>query len=278
VLNQDLVPEQAAVVHCATELPATGIYSCPVPQCGGHSGTMSNLRQYFLMQHPQNLVCIPIKGSLPLPQCAHCGLQMLVEDLGRGNHCTGLCQSGWERQCQHEAAVHSQHALECAFSANREEFERVEFFKYMGRLILHDHADNQAMRSNPRKARGCWACVSCVLRPENATPKMCGMFYKATVHAVLLYRSVTWSLSPLSMKRLEGFHICATWQMSGIRSERNEDGSWTYPHLEDVLQALSLRPITHYVDVRQQTIANFIVNQTIYELCAGALRKRGLPF
>jgi hypothetical protein len=31
VLNRDLVPERAAVVYRATELPATGIYSCPVP-------------------------------------------------------------------------------------------------------------------------------------------------------------------------------------------------------------------------------------------------------
>jgi hypothetical protein len=70
VLNQDLAPEQAAAVYRATELPATGIYLCPVPQCGGHSGTRFNLRRHFLMQHPQDLVCILIKGSLPLPKCA----------------------------------------------------------------------------------------------------------------------------------------------------------------------------------------------------------------
>jgi hypothetical protein len=46
---------------------------------------------------------------------------------------------------------------------------------------------------------------------------------------------------------------------------------------EDVLQAVGLKPIAHYVDVRQQTVANFIVNRPIYELCAGAVRKRGPP-
>jgi hypothetical protein len=107
VLNRNLAPEQAAVVYRATELPATGIYLCPVPQCGGHSGTRFNLRQYFLMQHPQDLVCIPIKGSLPLPKCARCGLQMPVKDLSRGHYRTVLCQRGWERKCQHEAAVRS---------------------------------------------------------------------------------------------------------------------------------------------------------------------------
>ncbi len=89
-----------------------------------------------------------------------------------------------------------------------------------------------------------------MLWAENATPKMCGMFYKATVQAVLLYGSEMWSLSPLSTKCLEGFHICAAWRMSGKRPVRKEDGSWTYPRLEDVLQAIGLIPIAHYVGVR----------------------------
>ncbi len=116
-----------------------------------------------------------------------------------------------------------------------------------------------------------------MLQFENATPKTCGMFYKSTVQAVLLYRSETWSLSPSSMKRLEGLHICTAWQMSGKRPEQNEDGSWAYPHSEDVLKAVSLNSIAHYVDVRRQIVANFIINQPIHELCARAVRKRGLP-
>ncbi len=89
-----------------------------------------------------------------------------------------------------------------------------------------------------------------MLRAENATPKTCRMFYKATVQAVLLYGSETWSLSPSSMKRLEGFHIRAAWQMSGKRPERNVDGSWTYPRSEEVLEAVGMKSIAHYVDVR----------------------------
>jgi hypothetical protein len=137
--------------------------------------------------------------------------------------------------------VCSQRALECTFCANGEDLERVEVFKYLGHLISFDDADNQAMRSNLKKARGCWAWVSRVLRAENATPKTCGMFYKATVQAVLLYGSETWSLTPLSMKRLEGFHIRATWRMSGKRPERNVDGSWTYQRSAEVLEAVGMK-------------------------------------
>ena len=139
------------------------------------------------MRHPQDLVCILInKGSLPLLQCACCGLQMPVEDLSRGHHCTELCQKGWERKCQHEAAVHTQRALEHTFCANGDELERVEVFKYLGWLISYDDANSQAIWSNLRKARGCWSRVYCMLWAENATPKMFRIFYKATVQAVLL--------------------------------------------------------------------------------------------
>jgi hypothetical protein len=41
--------------------------------------------------------------------------------------------------------------------------------------------------------------------------------------------------------------------------------------------AVGLKTITHYIGVCCQTIANFIINQPIYELCAGAVRKRGSP-
>jgi hypothetical protein len=44
-----------------------------------------------------------------------------------------------------------------------------------------------------------------------------------------------------------------------------------------VLTAAGLETISHYMGVRRQTVANFIVNQPIFELCAGAVRKRGSP-
>jgi hypothetical protein len=153
----------------------------------------------------------------------------------------------------------------------------VKVFRYLGLLIAGDDTDSQAMQSNLKKARGVRAWVSRVLRAENASPWTCGMFYKATVQAVLLYGSETWSLSPLSLKGLEGFHIRAAWRMSGLRPEEKPNGSWTYPRLIDVLKAAGLDTISHYMDVRRQTVANFIVNRPIFELCAGAVRKRGSP-
>jgi hypothetical protein len=179
---------------------------------------------------------------------------MPVADLNGGHHRTELCQRGRERKRQHAAAVRSQEALERSFMAYREELERVEVFKYLGRLIAYDDADNQAMRLNLRKAQGCWAWILHVLRTEIATARTCGMFYKATVQAVLLYGSEMWNLSPTSVKQLEGFHICAAWQMSGLQPEKKPIGSWLYPRSKDVLDAAGLHTIAHYMDVCRQSV------------------------
>jgi hypothetical protein len=106
---------------------------------------------------------------------------------------------------------------------------------------------------------------------------MSGMFYKATIQVVLLYSSETCILPPSSIKQLEWFHIRAAWQMSGLQLEKKPNGSWSCPCSVDVLEKAGLERITHYMGVRQQTVANFIVNQPIWELCAGAVRKRGSP-
>jgi hypothetical protein len=65
--------------------------------------------------------------------------------------------------------------------------------------------------------------------------------------------------------------------MSGLRLEKKPNGSWSYLRSKDVLDTASLHTIAHYMDVRRQTVANFIVNQPIWELCAGAVRRRGSP-
>jgi hypothetical protein len=187
VLNRDIVVARPPVVYHATKLPATGLYFCLVAQCSGRSGTRFNIRRHFLMQHPQDLVCILAEGSHPLPKCKPCELQTPVGNLNGGHHCTELCQWGWERKWQHVATVRSQEALKRLFMAYGKVLKKVEVFKYLGRLIAYDDTNTQAMRLNLRKARGCWAWILRVLRAENADARTCGIFYEATMQAVLLY-------------------------------------------------------------------------------------------
>jgi hypothetical protein len=48
-----------------------------------------------------------------------------------------------------------------------------------------------------------------------------------------------------------------------------------YPNSEAVLQEVRLQTIHHYIGVHWQHVANFIVNQPIFQLCLEGVRKRG---
>jgi hypothetical protein len=131
------------------------------------------------------------------------------------------------------------------------------------------------MRGNLAKAHRCWAQVSQVLRSENALPKVCGVFHKATIQAVLLFGSEMWNLVPSGMACLEGFHLKAAWRMSGSHPWKRPDGMWEYPNSEKVLQDVGLQRISHYIGMRRQHIANFIVHWPIFQLCLEGVRKCG---
>jgi hypothetical protein len=65
--------------------------------------------------------------------------------------------------------------------------------------------------------------------------------------------------------------------MSGLWLEKKTNGSWSYTRSKDVLNAAGLHTIAHYMDVRRQTVANLIIDQPIWKLCAGAVRRMGSP-
>jgi hypothetical protein len=174
---------------------------------------------------------------------------------------TQLCQNRWVKKVQHEAVETARVTLPQPFTVCGDELERVRVFKYLGRLLAYDDNDTQAVQGNLKKVPKSWGQVSRILRAENASPKVCGVFYKATIQAVLLYGSETWKLSPLSLKSIEGFHIWAAHCMVGKMPTRNPDGTWTYPSLRDVLKAVGLRTIGHYIGVCRETIACFIMNR-----------------
>ena len=135
----------------------------------------------------------------------------------------------------------------------------------------------QAVRSNLKKARKVWQRFSRLLRGENMEPRVCGMFYKAVVQAVLLFGSETWALTPSAMRCLEGFHIRSAYRMARVNKPRKIQGTgtWTYPSTEDVLEEVGLFPIRQYIEVRRQTIAAYIVNRPIFQLCVDEERRRG---
>jgi hypothetical protein len=104
---------------------------------------------------------------------------------------TKECRGGTARLHQRDMAVQSALASRQQFTVHGDVLERVEVFRYLGRLLSQDDNDIHAMRSQLCKAHGTWARVGQVLRRENAPPRVSAKLYKAIVQSVLLYGSET---------------------------------------------------------------------------------------
>ena len=214
------------------------------------------------------------EGDGCFPKCTICGIQ--VDPTNQRHRLTGFCREGAARQEQYLAAANSARALERKFYAYGEELERVEVFKYLGRLLAYDDSDVRTVRRNITKARKCWRRISRVLRAEEASPRVSGVFYRATVQAVLLYGSETWAITPTILKSLEGFHIRAAYRMASVHKPRQDpEGMWIYPESTAVLAEVGLRRIDHYIGVRRSHIAKYIVDRPIFDACRGGERRRG---
>ena len=128
----------------------------------------------------------------------------------------------------------------------------MEVFKYLGCLIAFDDNHTQAVRGNLKKACGVWARISHVLRAENASDHVCGMFNKATVQSVLLFGSKTWCLLPVTLG-WRAFNGKAARQITGLFPQK-VGGTWKYPKTKAVLKAAGLHIIDNYVQVRMAHI------------------------
>ena len=181
-----------------------------------------------------------------------------------------------ERKQQRESAVSAALALRHQFTVHGDVLERVEVFKYLGRLLAQDDDDAQAIRQQLRKARGVWARVGQILRGENVGPRIAAKFYKAVVQAVLLYGSETWNLTKSALARLEGFHIRAAYKMARKhRPKRGANGIWVYPKTADVLEECGMLTLAEYIQVRRQTIATYVATRPIFTACVEGERRRG---
>jgi hypothetical protein len=271
VVAEEMLICRPAETYVVSESSPAGLW-CPFPECGGllQSGWM--MRRHFRDVHPKDLVKVPKEGKYR--RCTRCGMQ--VDPRYPRHQFTKECQVGVERRKQREAAVTSALALRQQFTVHGEALERVEVFKYLGRLLAQDDDDIQAIRAQLRKARATWARVGQVLRAENVPPRVAAKFYKAVVQAVLLYGSETWVLSATALASLEGFHIRAAYRMAvRHKPRRGPRHGWIYPKSKDVLEECGMSTLEEYITVRRQTIAVYVATRPILTECRQGERKRG---
>ena len=153
--------------------------------------------------------------------------------------------------------------------------EKLESFRYLGRILTQDDDDVRAVRSQIKKAWGIWARVGQVLQADNTPPKVSAKFYKAVMQSVLLNGSKTWNLTQTALARLEGFHIRAAYHMAKEHKPRKGPNHvWVYPAKEDVLKECGIHPISHYIAVRRETIFSYVVDRPIHDLCTAGERRR----
>ena len=273
VLNKDLEVKGPSCTYRARAIgPYRDSWDCPYPGCVGTATTKWNLRRHFNDRHPGDKISIPGEGVLP--KCGLCGMQTNFSNAPRHEQ-SEYCQAMTQKRCQHKNAEAAAKAQDESFSAYGVELETVDSFKYLGRLLRYDDNDAMAIRSNLGKARAMWGRLSRVLRAENASPRVCSLFYKATIQAVMLFGSETWNISPASMRSLEGFHLRAARRMAGMMPRKSPNGEWTYPKTEEVLEAAGLHTVQAYIEIRRNTILKFVAQRPIMELCLEAERKRG---
>ena len=72
----------------------------------------------------------------------------------------------------------------------------VTFFKYLGRVLMSLDDDWLEAVGNLQKSRKNWVCLPIILGMEGDSPMMSGIFFKAVVHAVLLFGAETWVMPP----------------------------------------------------------------------------------
>jgi len=249
-----------------------GKLACPIPGCLGVMKDGWMMRRHFRDLHPMDMVVVPKEGFFP--RCERCGMQ--VNPAYPRHARTKECQVGTDRRIQRESAITSALALRREFTVHGDALERVEVFKYLGRLLAQDDDDAQAIRQQLRKARGVWARVGQVLRGENTRPRVAAKFYKAIVQAVLLYGSETWNLTQSALARLEGFHLRAAYRMARKhKPKRGAHNVWIYPKTADVLKECGMQSIAEYIHNRRQTIAVYVATRPILEACRQGERQRG---
>jgi hypothetical protein len=149
------------------------------------------MRQHFWDIHPLDLVVVPKEECYS--RCKWCGMQ--VNPLYPHHWYLKERQVGVERRKQHEMAVSSALALCQQLTVRGNVLERVEVYKYLGRLMAQDDDDIQAIWVQIWKAHATWARVGQVLRSKNALLFVAARFYQAIVQAILLYSSKTWVIS-----------------------------------------------------------------------------------
>jgi hypothetical protein len=155
------------------------------------------------------------------------------------------------------------------FTISGQPIDTVNEFLYLGRIISHDDSDQAAVLHRLSKARSTWHDIQRVIGRVNTEwtiPKT--RFYKTIIQAKLLYGASTWVLTPTSLQRLNSFHHRCIRQIAQRYIHPNPDGTWTHPPTKDILDQLSLQPMSSYLAQRRARLLDYAKAESdLYKIC-----------
>ena len=147
------------------------------------------------------------------------------------------------------------------FKVYGEKLERVESFKYLGRILTQNDDDTMCIEANLRNARSKWNNISKILKRAGACAKTMAQFYSMIVQAVLLYGAESWTINERNYNKLRSFHKRAMRYMTGQHIRKKEDGNWEYPNHEKLMKLCNLSTIDEYIKRRRGTLWRLLTEE-----------------
>jgi len=130
-----------------------------------------------------------------------------------------------------------------------------------------DDGDTMAVSQNIAKARARWGQLCHLLMCQGASRKAMGLFYQATVQAVLLHGAETWTLTQPLLRMLHSFHHrCARYLVRMVNTQK-EDRTWVIPPSQVARAQAGLLTIEEYIQRWVNTFLPFIRSRPIYQEC-----------
>ena len=139
-----------------------------MPRC--YKGWVEHAATFTGPSPPGHSYCARGKEELPMMRT----LRDASNPRFTGHWKTKSCVIGTKQKAQRKAAIDSAIMLCCNFKVHGEMLEKVEVFKYLGRLLAQDDDGVQAIRLQIRKARVCGcALVRCFRQKKCNTTSRC---------------------------------------------------------------------------------------------------------
>ena len=151
---------------------------------------------------------------------------------------TKTCRKFLQRNQRTTQNNHLIEAQDINFTIQNEALEKVNCFKYLGRMIVDNDDDWHAIKHNLTRTSKVWARFrKSLIHRKDFSETTAANFYKVVVMSVLLYSSDTWFMSSLISNKLWSFHhsvirsICRLYPSKNIIS-----GEYEYPSITEAMQ------------------------------------------